>query len=649
MDWTRALFEAIDDAVFVHDADGNILDANPAACRRLGYTRDELLRLNTRDIDAPEFAAGFRERFRSQLATGNVRCEGVHRTKDGRNIAVDINTSAIHVDGKPAVLAVIRDISDRRRVENELRNSEALYHSLVEQLPQNVFRKDRQGRFLFANERHCETLNRPLADLLGKTDFDLYPHELAAKYARDDNHVMETGRIVDTVEQHHLPDGRTIFVHVIKSPVLDAGGAIVGVQGLFWDVTEQFVAERALADSERRYRQLTESTMDGILLLDAVGRIELFNPAAERMFGHAAADIVGEPVTRLFPAAFADLCAEGSAAYVGAHPELIGPPRELSGRRNDGTEIPVEIALSVVSGSSSGADGAPPGLLVAVRDMTERNKIRAMLVQNEKLASIGLLSAGVAHEINNPLAFVGNNMVVLERDCQALLDLATLYHDARDRLGDAATDVRVRAEALADEMDLAYVRDNLGRLIRRTRDGVDRVSRIVHSLRGLARTDAPRRQPTRLPELIDGSLEILHGRFKRLGVRVEQAHDPDPTVPCVSTQLSQVVLNLLVNAFQAIEACRNEGGTVRVRTERRGEWMVLAVADDGCGIRPEQMPKLFDPFFTTKDVGEGTGLGLSISHHIVAAHGGRIEVESTPGHGATFRVYLPLHDRKDRS
>jgi signal transduction histidine kinase len=145
-----------------------------------------------------------------------------------------------------------------------------------------------------------------------------------------------------------------------------------------------------------------------------------------------------------------------------------------------------------------------------------------------------------------------------------------------------------------------------------------------------------------LPDLIQNSLEILHGKFKHAGIKVEQEHDGDSRVVGVQTQISQVILNLLVNAFQAVEAHRKEGGLVRVRTRRRAGEMLIEVEDNGPGIRPEDEPKLFDPFFTTKDVGEGTGLGLAISHNIVRAHGGDIEVESRPGVGAIFRVRLPL-------
>jgi two-component system NtrC family sensor kinase len=818
-DWKRALFEAIDDAVFVHDPAGNILEANPAACRRLGYTHSEMLQLNTRDIDDPAFAAGFLQRLDAQLHEGHFRCEGRHRTKDGRVIPVDINTSSVVLDGKPAVLAVMRDITqqklaenklalqfavvrvleeadslaacarqilqvlgeglglemgilwlvngaenclscletwrlpglsfprfeeatrgisldqgrdapgqawargapvslafddpaaplplrctlakaeglkaahafpiqgsagiagiieflsrvidkpdddllsmmeaigsqigqvlERQRVEDALRDSEALYQSLVQSLPQNIFRKDREGRVTFANQHYCDTLKRPLAQLLGKTDFDLFPPELAAKYVEDDRRVIEENKILETVEAHHLPQGGTIYVQVVKTPVYDAQGNCIGTQGIFWDVTERKRAEEILAESERRYRQLTEATLDGIVLIDETEIIRLFNPAAERMFGCQAADVIGQPAAMLVPAD-PGTQEKGFFQYLQSrHSRFIGRTVEITALRKDGAEFPVELALNLISfkgGLPSG--GGESQFLCAFRDLTERNKMRSVLVQNEKLASIGLLSAGVAHEINNPLAFVANNLVVLERDAKGIMALLDKFESAKDKLAGVAADVVADINALEEEIDISYTRENLSRLMARTRDGVDRVTRIVHSLRGLARTDTPRRQEISIPDLMDNALEILRGRYKRGGVEVVQDHDPNPRISCVQTQISQVLLNLLVNAYQALEGFRKDGGRIWLRTRRIGDDMLIEVADNGPGIPAEHIDKIFDPFFTTKDVGEGTGLGLSITHNIVTAHGGRIEVHSEFGHGACFRLYLPLKNLKDRS
>jgi len=405
------------------------------------------------------------------------------------------------------------------------------------------------------------------------------------------------------------------------------------------------LAHEAVANSEKRYRQLTEATMDGIVVIDATGNIVLFNPAAERMFGYQAGEVLGTAVDVLIPEGFGDPQSESAILAIQARDkEKLGTPQECDGFRKDGSEFPIEIALSLLTepGDVNHGNRRPTQILAAIRDVTERNKMRSVLVQNEKLASIGLLSAGVAHEINNPLAYVANNLVVLERDCSGLLRLIDLY----ERAGPPAnSEIAERVRDEVETTDLAYVRANMARVLARTRDGIERVTRIVHSLRGMARTDAPRRQETRIPDLVNSSLEILYGKYKRLGVVVEQRHDPNPSVSCVPTQISQVVLNLLVNAFQAIEAAGRADGRIEVRTVRRPGDFLIEIQDNGAGVKAEHLPRLFDPFFTTKDVGEGTGLGLSISHHIVSAHGGKIEVESTPNVVTCFRVFLPLEEK----
>lgn len=651
--WTHVLLEAIDDAILVHDEQGSIIEANPAACRRLGYAHTELTRLNMQDIEAGDSADGMPMRPPARPLAGVVRSEGVLRTKDGRRFPVDINTSVFDLNGTPAILSVMRDITarkqsedvlakERQQAEQDLRDSQALYESLVQSLPQNIFRKDRDSRLTFANQRYCASLKRSRSELLGKSDFDLFPAELAEKYVADDRRIMQSGQALDTIEEHQLPDGSHLYVHVVKTPVRNAQNEVVGVQGIFWDVTQEVRGHQAIAASEKRYRQLAEATMDGIVVIDRQGNITLFNPAAERMFGYGAEAIVGKSAEVLVPDLPWRRLATGSN-QLEEESDLFGEPREFRARRQDGTDFSVEIALSLLNEPTKGSIHAQPPvqILAAIRDLTERNKMRAVLVQNEKLASIGLLSAGVAHEINNPLAFVGNNLVVLERDCKGLLELLDVYGSVRDKIAAADADAAARIQSMIDDIDLPYIRENVGRLLSRTRDGIDRVTRIVHSLRGLARTEAPRRQETSLPDLINGSLEIVHGNFKWLGVTVEQHHDARPIIGCVSTQISQVVLNLLVNAFQAIEAAKQKQGRIVIRTQRLGREMLLEITDNGIGIEPEHLPKLFDPFFTTKDVGMGTGLGLSISHHIVAAHGGRIEVDSKPGE-TRFRVYLPI-------
>jgi serine/threonine-protein kinase len=188
---------------------------------------------------------------------------------------------------------VIRDITDRRRAETALKDSEALYHTLVESLPLSIFRKDLEGRFIFGNQRFFETMGKPPEQILGKTDFDFFSPSLAEKYRRDDLRVIKTGAIFENIEDDQNPGGETRYFYVIKSPVRDAKGHVIGIQGILWDVTERKRAENALRESEERYRSVIAAMQDGISLLNADGTIYACNAAAERILGLSADQIMG--------------------------------------------------------------------------------------------------------------------------------------------------------------------------------------------------------------------------------------------------------------------------------------------------------------------------------------------------------------------
>ena len=268
--------------------------------------------------------------------------------------------------------------------------------------------------------------------------------------------------------------------------------------------------------------------------------------------------------------------------------------------------------------------------------LAEQNKAlreaQAALVQSEKLASLGRVAAGVAHEINNPVAYVTNNVTVLRRDMQAALEVLGAYEAGR----------AAEAARLAQEADLAYFRAHFGRTCDKTLEGLQRVRDIVRNLRDFARLDEAELQEADLNAALDSAAEILRHEIKGKDVTLETDFRPLPPVLCHSGKINQVFLNLLANAVQACD----RGGRVALRTRAEGEGVVVEVQDNGCGIRPEHRARLFEPFFTTKPVGQGTGLGLSVSFGIIRDHGGAIEVESEVGRGSTFRVRLPLRPRR---
>jgi signal transduction histidine kinase len=264
----------------------------------------------------------------------------------------------------------------------------------------------------------------------------------------------------------------------------------------------------------------------------------------------------------------------------------------------------------------------------------ELAQAQGQLLQSEKMASIGQLAAGVAHEINNPISFVNANLGSLQRYVAALLDIVSAYesHEAELAPATRATLAEVRQRA-----DLDYVREDVPALLAESLDGLQRVKSIVHGLKEFSHVDDAQLQRCNLETCLETAVKIVWNELK-YKVEVVREYGGIPEIDCMPSQLSQVFMNLLVNAGQAI----HEHGRITLRTGRDAGSVWVEVEDTGSGIRPEHLGRIFDPFFTTKPVGLGTGLGLSISYGIVRKHGGHIEARSELGRGTCFRITLPL-------
>ncbi len=253
------------------------------------------------------------------------------------------------------------------------------------------------------------------------------------------------------------------------------------------------------------------------------------------------------------------------------------------------------------------------------------NEVQSQLLQADKMASVGQLAAGVAHEINNPLGFVNSNLATLGRYAADLLQLAAVG---------AATP---EGKALAQQVDFDFLREDLPTLLNESQDGLDRVHRIVANLKDFSRVDQAEWQEADLLEGLESTITVALHELKYKAEIVRELV-PLPEVRCVPAQINQVLLNLLVNAAQAIK----DHGTITVRNAVEGPWVWLEIADSGKGMDAETQRRIFEPFFTTKPVGEGTGLGLSLAWDIIKKHGGSIDVDSVPDQGTRMRLWLPI-------
>ncbi len=370
---------------------------------------------------------------------------------------------------------------------------------------------------------------------------------------------------------------------------------------------------------------------------------------AQHVLGYRPEDMVADPnfwfdhihpddAPQIF-SSLALVFVEGQRAY------------EYRFRAADGSYLWMHDSLRLIRDAA----GAPLEVIGSLTDISERKRMEQdlqtkgeeqrqligrlqeahdQLLQSEKMASIGQLAAGIAHEINNPVGFVNSNMSSLQAYVGSLFGVLQRY-DAL--IGAMAPQLNGQVAQIRAEADLDYVREDVTALVRESMDGLKRVKDIVQALKDFSHVGESDWQVADLHLGLDSTLNIVANEIKYKAV-VEKHYGQIPQIRCLASQLNQVFMNLLVNASHAIAG----SGVITIKTGIDKGMVWVAIGDSGCGIAPENLTRIFEPFFTTKPVGSGTGLGLSLSYGIVNKHGGRIEVDSTVGVGTTFTVRLPL-------
>lgn len=425
-----------------------------------------------------------------------------------------------------------------------------------------------------------------------------------------------------SANRNKTKEGRSINCEWFNAPLLSSDGRVVGVASLVQDVTDTTQAIDAMRRSEARFRELIERSPDAILVVRA-GKLIYANPALVSLLGHdEASGLLGQTLSSLMHPD--DLRSLDDGLDVVPITER-NTPKERRFIRRDGLVLTVEVASLVVEYDSL------PAQLYLLRDLTERKLMQAKLLQADRMVSVGMLAAGVAHEINNPLAYLIANLETISSRMLPSLEKFS------DQVSLAIADGELPKIEPQPEPVLKQIRE----MVTIAREGADRVRRIVQDLKAFSRGDDERKVIVDLQRILDATISIVWNEIRHRAELVRSYGDI-PVILANESRVGQVFLNLLLNAAQALPIGEVSSNRIRVvtSTSHQGE-AVVEVSDSGPGIPPEVLKHVFDPFFTTKPEGEGTGLGLWVCQGIVTSLGGSIQVETAPEQGTTFRVVFP--------
>ena len=431
------------------------------------------------------------------------------------------------------------------------------------------------------------------------------------------------------------PDGLSMPVSVVLNPIWD-DGRLLGSALILRDATERKAAEAALRSSEIRYRELMESAADAIVVTAPDTTVLEVNRRFCELTGYERDEVVGRNALEIFvPSDASDIPERIDGLLEGDDSALAS---EHAIRCKDGSAVLVDVNTSVLE------NGNLQGIL---RDVTDRRRMEVELRHSQKLESVGRLAAGIAHEINTPIQFVGDNVAFVRDSFQEIGGVLDAARAVLAAAGDDTSPVVANLRTAVDNCDLDYLSEEVPAALDQTLDGVERVATIVRATKSFGHPDGKDKTLTDLNQAILDTLVVARNEYKYVAA-VETSLSEIPPLLCHRGDVNQVILNLVVNAAHAIaekaggdDCAAAERGRIRVSTAHVGGDVVVTVSDTGCGIPERIGTKVFDPFFTTKDVGRGTGQGLSLAKSIVDRHGGTITFETEEGVGTTFTVRFP--------
>ncbi len=654
---SEALFRTIaenagDLIMIVNYPERNTLYVSPAYQKLLGYSVDELQDHNALAVVHPDDLPLIHRATEKMVreGTNGVITELRYRHKNGHWHHVEAHACAVrNVGGElESIVVISRRIDDRILAQQKLKDREERLQLLLDSTAESIYGLDMSGKCTFCNQALLRTLGYEAANaLLGKKMHEVIHHSHAdgSAYPAEECRVLEvfrTGSLIH-VDNEVLwrSDGTCFPVEYWSHPIKDVGKT-VGCMVTFVDITERKAAQEALRRAHEEAELFINSVPSILIAIGSDSQIRRWNLAAARVFGLTTAEVAGKHlancgirwVRRDMQAEIDSWCANREPRRLEVLPFVINGETRFLG-----------LALQWISAPEEGIDE----LLIIGSDVTDREILGQQLRQAQKLEAIGQLAAGIAHEINTPIQYVGDNTRFLQDSWPAFYELFAITREMeRDGAsGPISLQTRARLRALAEDADFEYLQAEIPHAIEQSLEGIQRVTKIVRAMKEFSHPGGEEKKSIDINQAIETTITVARNEWKYIS-EVETHFDPDlPLVPCHAGEFNQVILNLLINAAHAIAQTVGDGsqgkGKIVLSTMCEQDWAEISIADNGAGIAEAARSRVFEPFFTTKEVGKGTGQGLALAHTaIVRRHGGKIWFDSEVGKGTTFYIRLPL-------
>jgi len=641
----RGAFEYAGNGMALAKTTGDFLQVNPALSEFLGYSNEELMSAGVHAIGHPNNRPSSAELLAHFLESG--RRSGAYEreflTKSGATRWALITLSTV-LDGdqKPTCFFVqFNDITERKAAQDALHRSEALFRGIMENMNDLIAVRDVQSRCRYASPSHARHLGYEPKELAG-TGIEQIVHpedrEVVAETLASVNRDAQA-RVLTCRCRHK--NGSSLHVESSISLLRDARGAPDGLIAVSRVVEERIQAEQKVQAANAETELFLQSVPSVLIGLDSNGRITRWNPTAAETFGMSSPQVLGNQLA--------------DCGIKWAEPQIADEVRrwyqvehayrnELRFER-DGQSRFLGLHVRPIPGSEPGGKC----LLLTGADVTERKKLEEQLRQAQKLEAIGQLTAGVAHEINTPTQYVGDNTRFLRESWSSIAGLLELGRTVRRLAGQGVVPPELlhQYDELAEKSDIDYLLREIPAAIDQSLDGVQRVAKIVQSMKEFSHPGSEDKRAVNINKAILATINVARHEWKYVADMVTSLDPNLPPVPCLIGEFNQVILNLVINAAHAIApAVENhsiERGTIRVATRRDGDWAEIAIEDTGAGIPEAIRSRIFEPFFTTKPAGKGTGQGLAIAHSVVVnRHQGQIWFQSEVEKGTTFFIRLPI-------